>query len=51
MSHPMFCVCAKCSQRVAMEHWAGDMRFGRNWDKGDGCGCAACRLLREHFAD
>jgi len=48
---PMFCVCDKCSGRVAAEHRAGDERFGRDWRNGDGCGCAACRLTRKNLDD
>lgn len=46
-----FCVCDKCSSRIAMEHRAADERFGRDWENGGGCACAACRLTRENLAD
>jgi len=50
-AHPMFCVCDICSCRVAMEHCAGDERLGRDWRKGEGCGCAACKLARKNLDD
>ncbi len=51
MSCPMFCTCEKCSSRIASEHRAGDERFGRDWRKGDGCGCGACRAERIKLDD
>lgn len=47
---PQFCVCSKCSQRIAMEHRAADERCGRDWDTG-GCQCGACCETRQVFAD
>lgn len=48
--HPMFCVCSKCSQRIAMEHFDADARCGRDWRTG-GCQCGACKEMRRVFAD
>src|SRR5262252_3907440 len=31
------------TRTVAEAHRAGDIRCGRDWDRGDGCGCPACR--------
>lgn len=50
-AHSQFCVCDKCSSRIAMAHADGDARFGRDWRKGDGCGCAACNLTRKNLDD
>lgn len=47
-AHPQFCVCDKCSSRIAMEHLEADARCGRDWDK-DGCNCGACRLTRKNL--
>ncbi|HEY6875581.1 MAG TPA: hypothetical protein VI384_04405 [Candidatus Dormibacteraeota bacterium] len=48
---PGFCVCAICSSKTASEHRAGDERFGRDWRKGDGCGCGTCRSERAKLDD
>ena len=47
----IFCVCTKCSQRIAGEHRAGDERLGRDWLGGHGCACSACRDLRTILND
>jgi hypothetical protein len=47
---PMFCVCAKCSARIANEHRKADEACGRDWDTG-GCQCGACRMYRATIAE